>query len=106
MKVFVAGATGAMGKQLVPALVGAGHQVVAMTRSADKTAALAAAGAEPVVADGLDRAAVLEAVTRTAPVSGGASASAGLPGPPLRFPAPHPPRSARWPGNCPAARHP
>jgi nucleoside-diphosphate-sugar epimerase len=67
MKVFVAGATGAMGKHLVPALVAAGHQVVAMTRSADKTAALAAAGAEPVVADGLDRAAVLEAVTRTAP---------------------------------------
>ncbi len=67
MKVFVAGATGAMGKQLVPALVAAGHQVVAMTRSADKTAALAAAGAEPVVADGLDRAAVVEAVTRTAP---------------------------------------
>jgi nucleoside-diphosphate-sugar epimerase len=67
MKVFVAGATGAMGKQLVPALVAAGHRVVAMTRSADKTAALAAAGAEPVVADGLDRAAVVEAVTRTAP---------------------------------------
>jgi 2-alkyl-3-oxoalkanoate reductase len=67
MKVFVAGATGAMGKQLVPALLAAGHQVVAMTRSADKTAALAAAGAEPVVADGLDRAAVTAAVTRTAP---------------------------------------
>src|SRR5262252_2185725 len=67
MKVFVAGATGAMGKQLVPALVAAGHQVVAMTRSAGKTAALAAAGAEPVVADGLNRAAVLDAVTKTAP---------------------------------------
>jgi nucleoside-diphosphate-sugar epimerase len=48
MKVFVAGATGAMGKRLVPALLAAGHQVVAMTRSADKAAALAAAGAEPM----------------------------------------------------------
>jgi nucleoside-diphosphate-sugar epimerase len=67
MKVFVAGATGAMGKQLVPALLAAGHQVVAMTRSADKAAALAAAGAEPVVADGLDHAAVLRAVTTTVP---------------------------------------
>jgi 2-alkyl-3-oxoalkanoate reductase len=67
MRVFVAGATGAMGKRLVPALVGAGHQVTAMTRSPDKAAALAAAGAEPVVADGLDGAAVLRAVTQTAP---------------------------------------
>jgi nucleoside-diphosphate-sugar epimerase len=67
MKVFVAGATGAMGKRLVPMLVAAGHQVVAMTRSADKTAGLAAAGAQPVVADGLDRAAVMRVVTETAP---------------------------------------
>lgn len=67
MKVFVAGATGAMGKRLVPGLVTAGHQVVAMTRSPDKKAALTAAGAEPVVADGLDRASVLTAVTEAAP---------------------------------------
>lgn len=67
MRVFVAGATGAMGKRLVPALVAAGHQVIAMTRTADKTAALAAAGAEPVVADGLDQAAVLRVVTATGP---------------------------------------
>jgi nucleoside-diphosphate-sugar epimerase len=67
MKVLVAGATGAMGRQLVPALLAAGHQVAAMTRSAGKSAELAAAGAEPVVADGLDRAAVLRAVTQAAP---------------------------------------
>lgn len=67
MKVFVAGATGAMGKRLVPALLAADHQVVAMTRSAGKAAALGRAGAEPVVADGLDRAAVLRAVTTTSP---------------------------------------
>src|SRR5437763_5315478 len=67
MKMFVAGATGAMGKRLVPTLVDAGHQVVAMTRSADKTAGLAAAGAQPVVADGLDRTGVMRVVTETAP---------------------------------------
>jgi 2-alkyl-3-oxoalkanoate reductase len=67
MKVFVAGATGAMGKRLVPALAVAGHEVVAMTRSPEKATGLSAAGAEPVVADGLDRAAVVRAVTKTAP---------------------------------------
>lgn len=67
MRVLVAGATGAMGRQLVPALLAAGHQVAAMTRSAGKTAELAAVGAEPVVADGLDRAAVVRAVTEAAP---------------------------------------
>ena len=36
MKVFVAGATGALGKQLVPRLVAAGHAVVGMTRSESK----------------------------------------------------------------------
>ena len=40
MKVFVAGATGAMGKQLVPRLVAAGHEVVGMTRSESKQGAL------------------------------------------------------------------
>jgi 2-alkyl-3-oxoalkanoate reductase len=67
MKVLVAGATGAMGKRLVPALLAADHQVAAMTRAAGKAAALVRAGAEPVVADGLDRAAVLRAVTSTSP---------------------------------------
>jgi nucleoside-diphosphate-sugar epimerase len=56
-----------MGQHLVPALVAAGHQVVAMTRTPGKAAALAAAGAEPAVADGLDRAAVLRAVTQARP---------------------------------------
>jgi nucleoside-diphosphate-sugar epimerase len=67
MRVFVAGATGAIGKRLVPLLVSRGHEVVAMTRSPDKTASLQAAGAEPVVADGLDRAAVMKAVSRAEP---------------------------------------
>jgi nucleoside-diphosphate-sugar epimerase len=67
MKVFVAGATGAIGRRLVPVLVDRGHEVVAMTRSRSKEGALREAGAEPVVADGLDRAAVVAAVSRAEP---------------------------------------
>jgi nucleoside-diphosphate-sugar epimerase len=51
MRVFVAGATGAIGRQLVPRLVAAGHQVHGMTRSGSKQAMLHELGAEPVVAD-------------------------------------------------------
>jgi nucleoside-diphosphate-sugar epimerase len=67
MKVFVAGATGAVGRRLVPLLVASGYEVTAMTRSAEKADALRAAGAEPAVADGLDRVAVGRAVERAAP---------------------------------------
>jgi nucleoside-diphosphate-sugar epimerase len=67
MKVFVAGATGAVGRRLVPVLLAAGHEVVALTRSSEKAAALRAAGATPVVADALDREAVVRAVTSAHP---------------------------------------
>src|SRR3954453_12001384 len=67
MKVFVAGASGALGKRLVPILRASGHDGVAMTRSPGKAEQLRALGAEPVVADGLDRAAVTEAVVRAEP---------------------------------------
>src|SRR5690348_11814788 len=67
MRVFVAGATGAMGKQLVPRLVEAGHQVIGMTRTESKQAALWDLGAQPVVADALDPEQVAEAVARTQP---------------------------------------
>ena len=67
MKVFVAGATGAIGKRLVPLLVARGHEVVGMTRSSKNEGALRDAGAEPVVADGLDRAAVIQAVMGAEP---------------------------------------
>jgi nucleoside-diphosphate-sugar epimerase len=67
MKVFVAGATGAVGKRLVPRLVANGHEVVGMTRSREKAGALRAAGAETAVADGLDAAAVMQAVMRAEP---------------------------------------
>ena len=67
MRIFVAGATGALGRRLVPLLVANGHQVTAMTRTAGKAAGLRAAGAEPVVADALDRDAVLRAVLGARP---------------------------------------
>jgi nucleoside-diphosphate-sugar epimerase len=67
MKVFVAGATGAIGKQLVPRLVAAGHEVHGMTRSASKEAMLRELGATPVVADALDRDQVTRAVEQTQP---------------------------------------
>ena len=52
---------------LIPALIAEGHQVTASTRSAGKSADLAAAGAAPVVMDGLDRDSVLAAVQEAAP---------------------------------------
>jgi nucleoside-diphosphate-sugar epimerase len=67
MRVFVAGASGAIGRHLVPQLLANGHDVVAMTRSPSKTDALRAAGAYPVVVDGLDRDAVVAAVTGAEP---------------------------------------
>ncbi len=67
MKIFVAGASGALGVQLVPDLVAAGHQVVAMTRTASKQDALRALGAHAVVADALDPDAVASAVGEAEP---------------------------------------
>ncbi|HZN74499.1 MAG TPA: NAD(P)-dependent oxidoreductase [Micromonosporaceae bacterium] len=67
MRVFVAGATGALGQHLVPELIAAGHEVIATTRTPGKVARLRAAGAEPVVVDGLDREAVIAAVRAAEP---------------------------------------
>ena len=67
MRVFVTGATGALGRHLVSGLVAAGHQVTGTTRTPGKAGQLRAAGAEPVVLDGLDRAAVIAAVRAAAP---------------------------------------
>ncbi|HWM88383.1 MAG TPA: NAD(P)-dependent oxidoreductase [Kofleriaceae bacterium] len=67
MRIFVAGATGALGRRLVPMLVARGHEVAGTTRSREKLAGLAAAGAEGALVDGLDREAVLAAVTRARP---------------------------------------
>jgi nucleoside-diphosphate-sugar epimerase len=67
MRVLVAGATGAIGKELVPRLVDAGHEVFAMIRSESSKARAAQLGAVPVIADALDRAEVEAAVRQTAP---------------------------------------
>lgn len=67
MRIFVAGATGALGSQLIPQLVEAGHEVVGMTRSAGKQEALRALGTRPVVADALDPDQVGRAVADAAP---------------------------------------
>jgi nucleoside-diphosphate-sugar epimerase len=67
VKVFVAGATGALGKQLIPRLVANGHAVVGMTRTPDKRDLLRELGAVPVVADALDPEAVGRAVSGAAP---------------------------------------
>jgi nucleoside-diphosphate-sugar epimerase len=67
MKVFVAGATGALGKQLVPMLVASGHDVVGMTRTGSKRDQLRQLGAEPVVVDALDADQVGRAVGEAEP---------------------------------------
>lgn len=63
MRIFVAGASGAIGVQLVPMLVAAGHIVAGMTRSPDKAPRVAELGAAPVICDVFDGPALSEAVT-------------------------------------------
>src|SRR3954452_24676534 len=67
MKIFVAGATGAIGRLLVPQLVARGHDVVGMTRSPSKQELLRSLDARPVVADALDPDAVAQAVAAAEP---------------------------------------
>jgi nucleoside-diphosphate-sugar epimerase len=67
MKIFVAGATGALGKRLVPLLVANGHEVTGLTRSETRVAGLWNAGATPVVADALDPDALAGAISKSEP---------------------------------------
>ncbi len=67
MRVFVAGATGAIGRSLVPSLIKAGHEVTGSTRSPARASQLTNMGATPVIVDGLDRPAVLQAVRAAQP---------------------------------------
>jgi nucleoside-diphosphate-sugar epimerase len=67
MKVFLAGATGVLGRALVPQLVARGHEVVGMTRSASKLDLVRSLGARPIVADALDPDAVAQAVASAEP---------------------------------------
>ncbi len=67
MRIFVAGASGAIGRRLVPLLVETGHEVVGTTRSSRKAGELSALGAKPVVLDVLDAEAVGLAVSEAGP---------------------------------------
>jgi nucleoside-diphosphate-sugar epimerase len=67
MKVFVAGATGAIGRRLLPMLVEQGHEVIGMTRTASKQDLVRELGARPMVADALDPEGVAQAVAEAEP---------------------------------------
>ena len=67
MKVFVAGATGAIGRPLIRSLTLAGHTTFGMVRSQDSSASLADSGAEPIIGDALDAPSVSAAVAKVRP---------------------------------------
>ena len=67
MRIFLAGASGAIGRRLVPLLVAGGHRVIGTTRSPGKTDQLRSLGAEPVILDALDGPAVTRAVVSARP---------------------------------------
>jgi nucleoside-diphosphate-sugar epimerase len=67
MRIFIAGATGVVGRHLVSELISAGHSVIGLTRTTAKTEALVRLGAEAVVADALDAWAVERAVASAKP---------------------------------------
>lgn len=67
MRIFVAGATGVIGRRLVPMLLEAGHEVVGTTRTEDKAEMLRGTGVEPVILDGLDKEGVATAVMQAEP---------------------------------------
>src|SRR3954447_21446916 len=67
MRVFVAGAGGAIGRQLFPILLAASHSVHGMTRTASRAETIRSVGADPIVADAFDAEAVATAIARAAP---------------------------------------
>jgi nucleoside-diphosphate-sugar epimerase len=67
MRIFLAGAAGAIGKRLVPLLLEAGYHVVGTTRSPSKAETLQAAGVEPVVVDAFNASALARAVALARP---------------------------------------
>ncbi|MFD0783319.1 NAD-dependent epimerase/dehydratase family protein [Micromonospora azadirachtae] len=67
MRIFLAGASGVIGRRLIPRLVQAGHVVGGMTRSSDKMELVAQLGAEPILCDVFDRDALIKAVREFAP---------------------------------------
>ena len=67
MRIFLAGATGAVGRRLVPLLIQTGHEVVGTTRDPQRIRTLEAAGARGVVLDALNRDAVIATVAEAKP---------------------------------------
>src|SRR5262245_42297864 len=67
MKIFVAGATGAIGRPLIVQLLARGHALVALTRSPEKAQALVEQGVEPAIADVFDADAIKAAISRAQP---------------------------------------
>jgi nucleoside-diphosphate-sugar epimerase len=67
VKIFLAGATGVIGRRLIPLLTGAGHFVSGTTRDADKVPALKRSGAQAIVLDVFNQRALHDAVTRVKP---------------------------------------
>jgi 2-alkyl-3-oxoalkanoate reductase len=67
MRVFIAGASGAIGRRLVPQLIREGHNVIGTSRSAARAEQLRELGAEPIALDLLDRQAVVKAVVESKP---------------------------------------
>jgi nucleoside-diphosphate-sugar epimerase len=67
MRVFLAGASGVIGRRLIPRLIQAGHVVGGMTRSASKMELLAELGAEPILCDVFERDALIQAVRKFKP---------------------------------------
>lgn len=62
MKIFIAGGTGVVGRRAIPLIIAAGHQVTAVARTVENTAALARLGARPVNTDLFDRESIRQAM--------------------------------------------
>src|SRR5688572_27550884 len=67
MRIFLAGATGALGRQLLPRLVARGHAVTGLTRSEGKQQLIRDLGGRPVVGDALDAESIAQAVAAAEP---------------------------------------
>lgn len=67
MRIFVAGATGVIGRHTVPLLLAAGHEVTGMTRSAERAAALEREGVRGCTVDVYDRGALMAAMQAARP---------------------------------------
>lgn len=90
MRILLAGGTGVLGRSAVPRLVGAGHEVVAVSRRPESQRALRAAGAAPVTLDVFDREGVVAAARGMDAV---VNLATSIPSPPAAL------RSTAWAAN-------